>query len=49
MQADCEKYSWASILGWVVVRATSTMIRDGLAIDLLEAAFREQRQRGFPK
>jgi hypothetical protein len=40
MQADCEKYSWAAILGWTVVRATTTMIRDGAAITLLESAFR---------
>jgi len=39
LQADCEKYSWAAILGWRVIRATTTMIRDGKAIELLEAAF----------
>jgi len=39
-QADCEKYSRAAILGWLVIRATTTMIRDGLAITLLEDAFR---------
>lgn len=49
MQADCEKYSWAAILGWCVVRATTTMIRDQIAIELLEAAFREQKKRGYPK
>lgn len=41
-QADCEKYSWAAILGYTVIRATTTMIRDGIAITLLEAAFREK-------
>ena len=40
MQADCEKYSWAAILGWRVIRATTTMIRDGEAIRLLEEAFK---------
>lgn len=44
-QADCEKYSWAAILGWMVIRATTTMIRDGLAITLLEAAF---KAKGYP-
>jgi hypothetical protein len=42
MQADCEKYSWAAILGYTVIRATTTMIRDGIAITLIEAAFREK-------
>jgi hypothetical protein len=49
MQADCEKYSQASILGWIVVRATTTMIRDGYAITLLEAAFAARRSQGYPK
>lgn len=40
MQGDCEKYSRAAILGWTVIRATTTMIRDGLAITLLEDAFK---------
>lgn len=44
MSADCEKYSWAAILGWCVIRATTTMVRDGQAIELLKAAF-ESRAR----
>jgi len=40
MQEDAIKYSYAAILGWMVVRATTTMIRDGVAIELLLAAFR---------
>lgn len=44
MSADCEKYSWAAILGWCVIRATTTMVRDGQAIALLKAAF-ESRSR----
>lgn len=40
MQADCEKYSRAAILGWCVIRATTTMIRDGQAIELLVDAFK---------
>jgi hypothetical protein len=49
MQADCEKYSQAAILGWMVVRATTTMIRDGLAIMLLESAFHARRKEGYPR
>lgn len=40
MQADCFKYSYAAILGWLVVRVTTTMIRDGGAIELITEAFR---------
>ena len=36
---DCIKYSMAAIRGWLVVRATTTMIRDGRALGLLEQAF----------
>jgi hypothetical protein len=45
MEADCDKYSWAAILGWCVVRATTTMVRDGKAIELLRHAFRQQRSK----
>jgi hypothetical protein len=44
MQADCEKYSQAAILGWTVIRVTTTMIRDGQAIDLLVQAFAMKRR-----
>ena len=36
---DCLKYSWASILGWTLVRVTPGMVRDGRAWELLAAAF----------
>lgn len=39
LQADCEKYSMVAILGWMLVRATTTMVRDGKAIALLRQAF----------
>lgn len=48
MQADCEKYSQAAILGWMVVRVTTTMIRDGIAIKLIEAAFAARKREGYP-
>jgi hypothetical protein len=41
-QSDCEKYSWAAILGWAVVRVTTTMIRDGHALPLLIEAFKRR-------
>lgn len=37
-EADCEKYSRAAILGWLVVRVTPGMVRDGRATALLAAA-----------
>lgn len=40
MEADCEKYSWAAILGWTVIRATTRQVRDGIAITLVREAFR---------
>ena len=32
---DCEKYSEAALAGWVVIRATADMLRDGSALALL--------------
>ncbi len=37
---DCTKYSWAAILGWCVVRATTDMIRSGEASVLLGEALK---------
>lgn len=35
---DCEKINTASIMGWIVIRATVDMIRDGTALtQLLQA------------
>jgi hypothetical protein len=39
MSADALKYNRAAILGWCVIRATTTMIRDGEAIGELVDAF----------
>jgi hypothetical protein len=39
LQNDCEKYNAAAIRGWMVIRATTTMVRDGLAIRVLQDAF----------
>ena len=35
---DAVKYSEAAILGWLVVRCTAGMIRDGRALDLVRRA-----------
>jgi very-short-patch-repair endonuclease len=37
-ESDCRKYSLAAIEGWVVVRATTDMVKSGEALDLLERA-----------
>ena len=37
-ESDCEKYNEAALYGWLVIRVTPDMIRDGRAIDWLERA-----------
>lgn len=37
-ERDCEKYSEAAIAGWLVVRATGDMVRDGRAVLLVSRA-----------
>lgn len=37
-EADCEKYNEAAILGYRVIRVTSTMIEDGRALDVIKRA-----------
>lgn len=39
-EKDCIKYSEAAILGWKVIRATTTMIADGRALELIEKALK---------
>jgi very-short-patch-repair endonuclease len=39
-EQDAIKYSEASILGWLLVRVTGAMVRDGRALDLIERAWR---------
>lgn len=38
IEGDMEKYNEAALYGWRVIRVTSTMIRDGRAIDWIERA-----------
>lgn len=33
-EKDCEKYNEAVLMGWKVLRFTSTMIKNGMAIDM---------------
>lgn len=42
-EGDCQKYSEAAIAGWLVVRATGDMVRDGRAVALVERALEAVR------
>lgn len=37
-EADCEKYNEAALAGWIVLRVTGSMIKEGRAIRLIERA-----------
>lgn len=39
---DCEKLNAASVLGWRVLRATSAMVKDGRALQAVEAALMQE-------
>ena len=39
-ERDCEKYNWASILGYKVLRFTSNMIKSGEALNVIEFALK---------
>ena len=41
---DCEKYSEAALLGWIVIRVTAKMVQDGRAFDLIRKAFGEDEE-----
>lgn len=36
---DCIKYNQAELLGWRLLRFTTDMIRDGIAIETIKTAF----------
>lgn len=40
--SDCEKYNEAALYGWLVIRVTPEMVRDGRAMDWLERALLEE-------
>lgn len=44
-RGDAEKYAEAAIAGWIVVRVTADMVRDGLGASLIRRAV-EARQTG---
>lgn len=35
-ERDCEKYGEAAVLGWLVIRVTGSMVKDGRALTLIE-------------
>jgi hypothetical protein len=37
-EADCEKYAEAAIRGWLVIRVTGAMVKDGRAFTFVERA-----------
>ena len=41
--ADCEKANLATLAGWRVLRFDRTMVEDGTALRMIEAALREER------
>ena len=43
IERDIEKYNHAACLGWIVIRATTRQIRDGIAITMLERAFEARK------
>lgn len=38
MEKDIEKYNMAALLGWVVIRASTDMVNDNRAADVVRAA-----------
>lgn len=38
MEKDIEKYNMAALLGWLVIRATTDMVNDNRAADVVRAA-----------
>ena len=39
--ADCEKYSAAAILGWVVIRGTTEQVKKGIVVGWIEEAIKK--------
>lgn len=40
--SDCEKYNEAALYGWVVIRVTPEMVKDGRAVEWLQRALMEE-------
>ena len=48
-ELDAEKYNAAAILGWCVLRVTEKMVKDGRALDAIQAAaLAVAERRGIP-
>jgi hypothetical protein len=45
-RSDCEKYNLAQLMGWVVLRVTVDMVREGTVIDLLKRALSPNGEKG---
>lgn len=45
-ESDCEKYNQAAVHGWLVLRVTTAMVRDGRALETLAQGLRVRR--GLP-
>jgi hypothetical protein len=41
-EGDCQKYNEAALAGWLVLRVTTDMVRDGRAIAFIERALGER-------
>ena len=44
-EADCEKYSEAAAMGYRVLRFTAKHVKSGLALELIEQALENERER----
>lgn len=42
-ESDCQKYNEAAILGWLVIRATTNIVRKGEVIGTLQRAFEARK------
>ena len=38
LEADCDKYNTAAVMGWRVLRVTGAMVKDGRAVDFIQRA-----------
>ena len=38
-ESDCMKYAEAALHGWIIIRTTENLIKNGTTIDLIERAF----------
>lgn len=41
-ESDCEKYNTATLAGWKVLRFTSSMVKSGMAIQIIKQALEDK-------